>query len=121
MDWLSSLLSVLLGPFIDLAKWIARRKKQAQSEELSERERWMIWAANRNQGNIFTYSGLGRVPGGAIVVIGPYSSEKFSSESTMDDFRVLDRLVSLGYVVRVSKTKLVLTEKGKVKAKELAF
>ena len=88
----------------------------------TDRERYLLWAAMRNGGSIFVYTGLGQVHGGRIIVIGDYSTERLSTyESMLDDFEALEHLEKLEYIKRVSKVKFEVTEAGKVQAKKYKF
>jgi len=94
----------------------------ANKGELSNRERYLLWVAMRNGGNIFIYTGLGQVPGGRIIVIGDYSTERLPTyESVLEDFEALEHLEKLGYIERVSRVKLEVTEAGKMQAEKYKF
>ncbi len=106
----------------NLIAWFVRRFKKKMEERPTDRERYLLWKAAGNGGNIFTYSGLGQVPGGRIIVIGDFSTEKLPSyESMLEDFEALERLEALGHIKRVSRVKLVLTESGRTLAERHKF
>lgn len=114
----------VLSNFISAFKNFARQQisplnitPKPVSALLSDRERWMLWAAIRNGSEIRTYTGVQHVHGGAIIVIGPYSSERLRTLGSMqEDFAALRQLEQRGYIEHRSKTKWIVTDAGRSRA-----
>lgn len=96
--------------------------RESADERPTDRERYLLWEAMRNGGNICMYTGLGQVPGDLIIVIGDCSTERLlTHESRLEDFEMLEHLEKLGHIERVSRVKFEVTEAGKAKAEKYKF
>lgn len=102
--------------------YLVRGPEESVRPDLSDRERWLLWAASKNGGAINTYSGVAGAPDGYEIVIGTYSTADITSPDLIQEDHVgLMRMEALGLLKRISNTTIILTDKGRVRAKKFSF